>query len=54
MQTLPVIQPVCCAPDVAPLAEERAIDLAARFKALADPTRVAIVNRLARAEQSRG
>ena len=51
MKELELIQPVCCAPDVAPLADERAIDLAARFKALADPTRVAIVNRLARAEE---
>lgn len=30
---------------------ETARDLAARFKALADPTRVAIVNQLARAEE---
>jgi ArsR family transcriptional regulator, arsenate/arsenite/antimonite-responsive transcriptional repressor len=51
MKTLAVIQPVCCAPDVAPLAEGRAVDLATRFKALSDPTRVAIVNRLARADE---
>lgn len=51
MKTLSVIQPVCCGPDLEPLPGEAADDLAARFKALADPTRVAIVNRLARAEE---
>jgi ArsR family transcriptional regulator, arsenate/arsenite/antimonite-responsive transcriptional repressor len=44
MQTLPVI---CCGPATRPLPEEAREELAARFKALADPTRVAIVNRLA-------
>src|SRR3954471_21446778 len=43
MQLLPVI---CCGPAVAPLEIEERESLAARFKALADPTRVAIVNRL--------
>jgi ArsR family transcriptional regulator len=50
MQALPVLQPICCGPDVAPLAPSAAEDLAARFKALADPTRVAIVNRLSQAD----
>ena len=45
MKTLPVI---CCAPGSPPLADEEAADLAARFKALADPARVSIVNRLSR------
>jgi ArsR family transcriptional regulator, arsenate/arsenite/antimonite-responsive transcriptional repressor len=38
---------VCCAPGAPPLAAKARESLAARFKALADPTRVAIVNRLA-------
>ena len=48
MQTLPVL---CCGPSTPPLAEEARDELAARFKALADPTRVAIVNRLAAAPE---
>lgn len=49
MKTLPVIQHGCCAPGAEPVPREQAEALAARFKALADPTRVAIVNRLAAA-----
>ncbi|MFN2471394.1 MAG: ArsR/SmtB family transcription factor [Gaiellaceae bacterium] len=37
----------CCLPGAAPIDDATASDLAASFKALADPTRVAIVNRLA-------
>jgi ArsR family transcriptional regulator, arsenate/arsenite/antimonite-responsive transcriptional repressor len=48
MKTLPVL---CCGPSTPPLPEPERDDLAARFKALADPTRVAIVNRLAGAEE---
>src|SRR5205085_10208561 len=51
MQTLPVLQPLCCGPGTPPLPEEARDELAARFKALADPTRVAIVNRLAAADE---
>ena len=51
MQALPVIQPICCGPDVAPLAPADAERAARFFKALADPTRVAIVSRLAAAEE---
>jgi ArsR family transcriptional regulator, arsenate/arsenite/antimonite-responsive transcriptional repressor len=40
---LPVL---CCGPATDPIAPGDAARLAARFKALADPTRVAIVNRL--------
>jgi ArsR family transcriptional regulator len=47
MKTLSVLPTLCCGPDVAPLSETSRKELAARFKALADPTRVAIVNRLA-------
>jgi ArsR family transcriptional regulator, arsenate/arsenite/antimonite-responsive transcriptional repressor len=45
---LPVL---CCGPDTAPLDEVESESLAARFKALADPTRVAIVNRLASCDE---
>ena len=44
---LPVL---CCGPATEPIAPVEAEQLAARFKALADPTRVAIVNRLAAGE----
>src|SRR3954468_4620958 len=47
IKTLPVL---CCGPSTKPLATADAERLAARFKALADPTRVAIVNRLAAGE----
>ena len=42
--TLPVM---CCGPTTEPLAVHERDQLAAQFKALADPTRVAIVNRIA-------
>jgi ArsR family transcriptional regulator len=51
MKTLPVLQPICCGPGTPVLAAEDAAELAASFKALADPTRVAIVNRLAAAPE---
>jgi ArsR family transcriptional regulator, arsenate/arsenite/antimonite-responsive transcriptional repressor len=51
MKTLPVLPTLCCGPDVAPLSETSRNELAARFKALADPTRVAIVNRLASTDE---
>jgi ArsR family transcriptional regulator len=50
MKTLPVLQPICCTTDAPPLDRGAAGDLAAFFKALGDPTRVAIVHRLAAAE----
>jgi ArsR family transcriptional regulator len=46
MKSLPLVG-ACCAPGAEPIAADAAEALAARFKALADPTRVAIVNRLA-------
>jgi ArsR family transcriptional regulator len=52
MQLLPVKSAVCCGPDTPVLPPDEAVELAARFKALADPTRVAILNRLARADQT--
>lgn len=48
MKTIAVLEPmVCCAPGADPLPPEQLDALAARFKALADPTRLAIVNSLA-------
>src|SRR5262245_57774184 len=51
MRELPVLQPLCCDPDTPPMDAGAARDIAATFKALADPTRVAIVNRLACGEE---
>src|SRR5689334_9558170 len=51
MKTLPVLQPICCGSATPVLAPAAAAEVAALFKALADPTRVAIVNRLAGAEE---
>src|ERR1043166_336305 len=45
MQALPVLQPICCTSDAPPLPQAAAVELADRFRALADPTRAAIVNR---------
>ncbi|HZC28772.1 MAG TPA: metalloregulator ArsR/SmtB family transcription factor [Gaiellaceae bacterium] len=51
MQALPVLQPICCGSDAPPLPKRAADELADRFRALADPTRVAIVNRLSGAAE---
>jgi ArsR family transcriptional regulator len=51
MKELPVLQPLCCGPGAPPLDPSAAGNLAELFKALADPTRVAIVNRLAAGEE---
>ena len=48
---LQVLRAPCCCPGSPPLDEQVAQALASRFKALADPSRVAIVNRLAGAEE---
>jgi ArsR family transcriptional regulator len=50
MKALTVLQPLCCGPNIPPMEPAAARDLAELFKALADPTRVAIVNRLASEE----
>lgn len=42
---------LCCGPSTPPLAVADRTALAAKFKALADPTRVAIVNRLSAADE---
>ena len=46
MKTLELIPAICCASDAPPMDRDDAERVAAIFKALADPTRVAIVNRL--------
>src|SRR5215207_10014046 len=46
-----VRSPGCCAPGAPLMPAETARVLAARFKAIADPTRLAIVNQLAGAEE---
>jgi ArsR family transcriptional regulator, arsenate/arsenite/antimonite-responsive transcriptional repressor len=51
MKTLSVLPTLCCGPDTLPLAPAERDELAARFKALADPTRVALVNRLAATDE---
>src|SRR5205814_6020721 len=48
---LKVLEQPCCAPGAPPLRPSVAASLAVRFKALADPARVAIVNQLAGAEE---
>jgi ArsR family transcriptional regulator, arsenate/arsenite/antimonite-responsive transcriptional repressor len=51
MKMLEVLPTLCCGPGTAPLDLAERDTLAARFKALSDPTRVAIVNRLAAADE---
>ena len=47
MKHLGVLPQPCCAPGAPPLSKTAADALSAKFKALADPARVTIVNRLA-------
>jgi ArsR family transcriptional regulator, arsenate/arsenite/antimonite-responsive transcriptional repressor len=47
MKNLHVVDQPCCAPGAPPLPKGSAEALASRFKALGDPARIAIVNRLA-------
>src|SRR6266511_4948214 len=51
MKSIAVLPAICCGPEAQPLTEHESEELAARFKALADPTRVAIVNCLSAAEE---
>jgi ArsR family transcriptional regulator, arsenate/arsenite/antimonite-responsive transcriptional repressor len=46
-----VTQSGCCAPGAPPMPADAARELAERFKALSDPTRLAIVNQLAGADE---
>jgi ArsR family transcriptional regulator len=52
MKALAVIPRLCCGPEVPPLPRRQAELLATRFHALSDPTRVAIVNRLAQVAET--
>ena len=51
MKSIATIPVMCCGPFAAPLEAEDAERIAMRFKALADTTRVSIVNRLAAADE---
>src|SRR5437016_14032710 len=51
MKSIAVLPAICCGPETDPLTEIQRDELAARFKALADPTRVAIVNSLSAADE---
>src|ERR1700746_119179 len=51
MQTVPVLPALCCGPATEPLAPAEREALAQKFKARAHPARVAIVNRLAAADE---
>ena len=46
MKSIATLPAICCGPATEPLAVHERDQLAAQFKALADPTRVAIVNSL--------
>src|SRR5476651_2119869 len=52
MKALTVLPRLCCGPDVPALPRAEAERVAGRFRALADPTRVAIVNRLSQAQET--
>jgi ArsR family transcriptional regulator len=47
MKELPVLDQACCVAGASPLRKSDAEALAGRFKALADPARVTILNRIA-------
>jgi ArsR family transcriptional regulator, arsenate/arsenite/antimonite-responsive transcriptional repressor len=51
MKSLSVLPSLCCGPGTPALSAAEREELAGRFKALADPARVAIVNRLASADE---
>lgn len=51
MKSIAVLPALCCGPATEPLAVHERDQLAAQFKALADPTRVAIINSLASADE---
>jgi ArsR family transcriptional regulator len=51
MKSIAVLPVICCGPETEPLTVRERDELAARFKALADPTRVAIINSLSAAEE---
>ena len=51
MKSIAVLPAICCGPEIEPLTVPQRDELATRFKALADPTRVAIINCLSAADE---
>jgi ArsR family transcriptional regulator len=51
MKSIATLPAICCGPATEPLAVHERDQLASQFKALADPTRVAIVNELSAADE---
>lgn len=51
MKEIATLPAICCGPATEPLAVHERDQLAAQFKALADPTRIAIVNQLSAADE---
>ena len=51
MKSIAVLPAMCCGPETEPLTVSERDEIAARFKALADPTRVAIINCLSAADE---
>jgi ArsR family transcriptional regulator len=51
MKSIALLPAICCGPEAEPLSEPEREAIAARFKALADPTRVAIINCLSAADE---
>jgi ArsR family transcriptional regulator len=51
MKSIAILPAICCGPEAEPLSEPEREAIAARFKALADPTRVAIINCLSAADE---
>src|SRR5882672_3411191 len=51
MKSIAVLPALCCGPELEPLSDGERDELAARFRALADPTRVAIVNALSATDE---
>jgi ArsR family transcriptional regulator, arsenate/arsenite/antimonite-responsive transcriptional repressor len=51
MKPIATLPAICCGPATEPLAVHERDQLASQFKALADPTRIAIVNQLSAADE---
>ena len=51
MKSIAVLPTICCGPQTKPLTVAERDQLAARFKALSDPTRVAIINSLSATDE---
>ena len=51
MKSIAILPTICCGPETQTLSEPEREELATRFKALSDPTRVAIINSLSAADE---